>query len=1437
MGLTSIHAIRLSAVLKKTTGITVRTGDLLAHPKIREWEKMTAGKMDEIEIFPARESYPLRANQLGIFLDWEQNRTGLQYNIPVVQRFENRNAEKLYHALEKVLETHSGFKTRIEKRSGDIVQVRRDSAKLNILLKAIDFEPDAKFFQERVRPFDLLNGDLARFEIYAAPAAVYLFADVHHIIFDGGSVDIFLSALEKTYHGGEPEPEIVTACDYALFCEKWRRSEKYTEAGNDFKELISGTEPFQYPSACNRAEESGKAAACHIRIPRQTIRSRCRELGITENVFFAAVLCQVFHRIGRTDAVQIATVSSGRSPSQLHNTIGMFVQTLPLVSKTARGCIADILISMQQQIVRTMKNELFPYVDLVEKYRIKPNVLYVYQGGVIQANANLFNEGIPLALDNVKIPLGINVIPEEDTCELLLEYDTGLYTLAEMERLAKVIATFAMEMASAGKDTDASRLALVSETDKQRLLALGTGKKLDFDHAETLVDRFLKNAKRFPRSTAVSDAVSTLAYDELDRQSDVLAAELRKRGIRENDFVAVKLPRIKEFVLSVIGIWKAGGAYVPVDPEYPAERISYMLEDSGAKVVIDEEFFRKNDLSGQTSPVNFAYPDSLAYMIYTSGSTGKPKGVMIPHISVRALTEWLLELTQADRHDVFAHYASFSFDASVIDFTTALAAGAAVCILDDATRKDMNALHHYFSGKHIAGVALPTQFGMTLLNEFEDLPLRFLIMGGEKMKAVPKHRTCIINGYGPTEFTVCSSYHIVDPEQDGDDIPIGRPVPNSISAIIDPSGNLLPRGMTGELVLLGTQIARGYFHRPELTAERFTDAPFLSGQKMYRTGDLARWDEKGELRYQGRIDNQVKLRGFRIEMGEIEAALAKYPGINDAVADVRMISGLPHLAAYYVSAAEIDEKALKSELAKSLAEYMVPELYLRLEKMPLTPNGKIDRKALPEPEPDSMPDTYAAPDTETEKIICRIFGDALKIKRFGAETDFFMAGGTSILGIRVVAELQRRKFNVVYGDIFKCRTPRTLAAFLTKPPEKQNEDANAVDYGDYDYSRIDAALQKTRSDLFTDFETHPLGDVLLTGATGYLGIHILKQLLDSTECRICLLIRAKKNMPPEKRLAAQYVYYFDDLFPEEYRKRLVFVNGDITDWDLHAKLSVFPYNTVINCAAIVKHYIADDKMDQANVQGVRNLIDCCIKDQARLIQISTYSVGGVVGSASNQMLDERHLYIGQTSDNDYVRTKFLAERCLLEEIASGRLKGKIMRLGNLMGRESDGEFQINTTSNAFVNSLKTFSILGAYPLMRLTEQVEMSPIDRVAEAVLKLSSTPDDMLVFQPYNTYHMDMGAILKALGKNGHKIEYISDSDFAARVDALRNDPARVKFLQGILHYGGHILANRTMTRPVNTWTTTVLYRLGFHWNQPDDRYLDKFLQILEGMRVFQQ
>lgn len=1448
LGLTSLGAMALVAKLKKECQLSVTMKMLVKHPTVRSLaEAAGIGETPKAASSrrPRRATYPMTENQRGIYADWLRNPDALQYNIPAAFRFAKVSAKDLAAATEKVFASHPAFTAKFAEKNGEIVQARRDDKRLSVAIEKLDAEPDAQFFGSRMRPFHPDEDELARGTVFESPSASYLFLDIHHTVFDGFSVGLFLGELLKALGGEDLPAENYTAFDMALDERDYLESETVEEDDKWFARYLEGAESTEFPTSASGADgKHGEAGRARVRIAAGKIDARLRDLGLTASDWFLTAFTELLKRVGREEDVLINFVTAGRSNPETQETIGMFVKTLPIRGIRTAKTFTEAVRGMHGSVLELIDRERHSYVRLSERLGVRPNILFAFEGGIFD-----LPEGVELLSPEtatVKAPLTAIVTPGKGDYELVLEYDRSMYSDRDMALLAGMFANLAGNAAEMPVEAALTAIPVLSPEETERVKALSKGEEIDYDREKTVINLIRANAIARPDATAVVDCETSITYGELERRSNALAARLLESEVKSGGFVGLMLPRRVGFVVSVVAVEKCGAGYVPLDADYPADRLAYMLENSEAKALVTtHELFKAKglDFKGKVlfldesdegkgeREINHSTPDTPAYMIYTSGSTGKPKGVVLPNRAVRHFCAWTVKLLGITAGTKVATHPSFSFDASVMDIFPTLAGGGELHIYAESIRRDLAGMRDYIVKNGIEGGTMSTQIGMALLDTYPDLPLRYLVVGGEKLMPIATTKVKIVNGYGPTEFTVCSSAQIVDQSKTGD-IPIGRANPGTWSLIVDRYGQLLPQGFAGELALSGPQIANGYWKLPEKTASVFVDGPV---GRMYRTGDLARYNDEGSLDYMGRLDFQVKLRGFRIEIGEIEHRASVFPGVKGVAAEVRDVAGAKHLVLYYGSEKPLDETKLREHMASALTDYMVPDYFVRMDPLPLTPNGKINRKLLPVPETtEGAVEEYEEPANDTERKIADIYGETLKIEKFGATTDFFSAGGTSLIGIKAVVALQKAGLDVAYGDLFKYKTPRALAAFLTgasaSSADAARPCASEFDYGAYDYKEIDRLLAGTPTDLFVGFKRHSLGDVLLCGATGYLGIHVLKWLLESTDSTVYVLIRPKRGVGIEKRLDSQYVYYFGEKVPKRFRDRLAFVEGDITD-----RFEAAPVNTVFNCAALVKHYVADDLMDRINVGGVENLIKWCEGSKARLVHISTYSVGGTISIGSPAVLDERHLYVGQESDNDYVRTKFLAERAVLSAIAAGKLRGKIMRLGNLMGREADGEFQMNVGANAFVNSLKSYKALGVYPLENLVNRIEMSPIDRVAEAVCLLATTPDEMCVFHPYNCYPLNMGAVIGAMNRNGYAVDCVSREDFAANVEALRNDPGRAEELQGILHYAGHILKDRRITPAPNDWTTTVLYRLGFRWKPADDTYLSSFLEMLDGLAVF--
>ena len=831
-------------------------------------------------------------------------------------------------------------------------------------------------------------------------------------------------------------------------------------------------------------------------------------------------------------------------------------------------------------------------------------------------------------------------------------------------------------------------------------------------------------------------------------------------------------------------------------------------------------------------------PENLAYMIYTSGSTGKPKGVMLEQRNLLNLIEYILMTRKLTPDDIVAEFASFCFDASVIDLFAPLTAGAVLYILPESIRKDAVAVGKFIKEEKITTATFPTQMGELVAELLDDAPsLKFVTLGGEKFKYYRDRTYQMINGYGPTENTVSSTEFWVDKQYDN--IPIGKSQRNIRSYIVDENMKRLPVGASGELCHAGRQIARGYHNLPEKTASVFVENPFSvceEDKRLYRTGDMVRMKGDGNIEYIGRIDSQVKIRGYRIELGEIEGALLKHDLVKNAAVIVIEKGGNKYITAYYTGET-IPEDELKLFLNPLIPDYMMPSFFVHLEKMPVTPGGKIDKKALPVPEVTTTASTaYVEPVTAVQIKLCEIFEKALGIEKVGIEDNFFELGGSSLTASKVAVMCLSKNISIVYADIFKYPTIRELSAIVDNSeafenPQSENE------FSSYNYNRIQSVISGNVEENVNQVTKEEIGDIMITGATGFLGIHVLKSYLDNYDGKVYCLVRKGKYESMEKRMMHMLMYYFDNPCQELFGERIICVDGDITSKEQVEKFADYKFNTIINCAACVKHFAAGDVLEKINVHGVENLIEFCKNSGRRLIQISTVSVAGEGSDGvppMSRVFNENDLYIGQNITNEYIRTKFLAERAVLEAVSSG-LDGKVIRVGNLMSRNSDGEFQINFITNGFLRSLRGYEAVGKFPIGAMHEVTEFSPIDSTALAVLKLVQTDRRFTVFHACNSHHIYMADLIYAMRSHGFDIDIVSDEEFEAAVKEFAKNSDDSDVVSGLIAYTAHNENEIYTLDYSNRFTAQVLYRLDYKWPVTDDRYLESAIEALDRLAFF--
>ncbi len=1507
-GLTSISAIKLAIQVNKRYGITLDSKSLVKSGTLQSieneiWKQIKVGNSAPTDTPTAKtetlSSVPLSYAQTGVYFDCLKNPETTLYNIPNKIAFpKTTDTAALVDALNTLVKHHPQMTVHFGNGEEGIVQTINPEQVVDVPVKRMSEEDLTTYKHDFVKPFDLGKGPLYRFEIITTQEHVYLLMDVHHLVFDGASLDLFLRELCNVLDGVAIENETLSYAAYVTEEKNAENSDSFQKAKDFFNNRLSLVEAATEvrPDLPNPVKATISKATAPLDI--DAINGFCRKNHITPAHLILSAVFYSLSRFTRSEQLCITTISNGRTNLTIRNTVGMFVNTLAITATIGKQTVSEFLHEVSDNFDETLIHENYPFSQIAADYGLAPEIQFVYQLGVTDKyqcqGETLQMEGLELSVP--KFPITFFIYDIDGQATVCVEYDNGKYSKQLMQSLANAIMVTVDRMMGQ-PEAPLNSISIVSDEEAERIIKIGTGKDIDVDLSKTFANLFTEQAKRTPDNPAVVDKDSQLTYAEMDNYSNALARKLIDFGVKPNDFVCVMLDRVKEFPLSVLAIHKAGAAYTPLDFEYPNERLSYMLENSESKVLItthdvleakeaegdfstaaaktffiddfmeSEELRMKNEESRDRRPegesqfataIDLSAPDGLAYMIYTSGSTGKPKGAMLHQAGLRNFIAVVIDMEKLTAEDRVSGHRSFSFDAHIEDMYPVLTLGGSFHIMPAEIRKNLGEIRQFLFDHKITGGGYSTAMTCLLLNTFDDLPIRFTTGGGEKMDGVYSDHIEIINVYGPTECTDDTSYYSIAPGVRAENIPIGQSVANNWNFIVDTAGNLVPQGVPGELCFAGIQVGRGYWRLPERTAQSFVPCPFVKEDRwgrpvqMYHTGDLCRWNNEGQIEYLGRIDTQVKLRGFRIELGEIESKALNIDGIRQAAAEVRKIQGNEHLVLYYtvVDGSPIDDETIRKTLAaSSLADYMVPDVYMLMTTMPMTPNGKINRKVLPTPELQRTTE-YVAPEGEKEKLFCDIFSDILKIKEVGATDNFFEIGGTSINAIKVIVEASKHGVQIVFNDIFTLKTPRALASFVSNEKSTNNVEHNVEHHEERkdSFQAIDAVLEKNTITSFREGDSLPIDNVLLTGATGYLGIHILNELLTNYSGHIFCPIRAKGDAEAASRLRTLYFYYFGktEVF-SKFNERVTVFAAEVTQPDAliqaaAANPSLFTLHsslTVINCVANVKHFSAGNDIEMVNIESVRHLVNYCLRTNSRLIHISTNSIAGVSVDGvpgPEVVLTERDLWIGQEiNTNKYVYSKFKAEELVLNAIADQGLNAKIMRVGNLSARQKDGEFQINFNTNNFLAMLRAYVVLGMVPYEALDQRFELSPIDEVAHAIMLLAQTPKECIVFHPNNTHRQYLSDILIGFAQAGITLQRVEPEIFQQTLEKAMDNPDLITLLRPLMAYeasGGHI------TRWIesdNNYTTQVLYRKGFQWPVTAAKYVRRFIDTIVGFDYF--
>ena len=1275
--------------------------------------------------------------------------------------------------------------------------------------------------------------------------------DFHHLVMDGGSFDLFLTQLFELLNGHEIEAESFTYADFVAAEKAAESSEEYAAARDFFQERLGKVEGVtEVPSDLTNPKEQGVIETLSSQLEFEAIESFCRQHNITPAHLTLAATFYALSRFTNNEQLCITTISNGRSDLRISNTTGMFVNTLALSSTIGEQTVLEFLNETSKQFDETLRHEKYPFAQIAADYDLSAEIMFAYQMGVIDEHKF---KGQTLAIDNLesdtpKFRIAFYIMNDKaGKPSVCVEYDNGRYSHDLMQSLAQSICNAAKAFIRQPE----MKLQQVKLLDAEQTTILDSFNQTDvpYDDTQTIISLFRKQVEQTPDNMAVVYHDKHYTYKEVDAISERIANYLVKQGLGNEDVVSVLIPRCEWMAIASLGVLKAGCAYQPLDPSYPAERLNFMMKDANAKLLIADEELRPivDEYQGEVlltkdidslpmgEPVKADItPSSLFIMLYTSGSTGTPKGCQLEHGNLVAFCHWYQNHYGLTANDKVAAYASYGFDACMMDLYPALTCGACVYIIGEDIRLNLPDLNDYFNSNGITHSFITTQVGYQFATNVDNHSLRCFAVGGEKLSALnPPTNYKMYNGYGPTECTIfTTNYWVKDYELD---IPIGKPLDNLRLYIVDKQFNRLPIGAMGELWVTGPQVSRGYLNRPEKTAETYIKNPFSDDPKhsrVYRTGDIVRYLPDGNIQFVGRKDGQVKIRGFRIELKEVEAVIRQFPGIKDATVQAfDYENGGKFIAAYIVSDQKVDIKELNAFIGQQKPPYMIPAATMQIDSIPLNQNQKVNRKALPAPVIQAADHEYVEPVNDVEKLFCKIYSDILSMDKIGATDNFFELGGTSLMVTRVIIEADKAGHHIAYGDVFANPTPRMLANFLTGGTVDEDEEARK-----YNYGPIQKVLEANTLDAFRSGERQPIGNVLLTGATGFLGIHVLKELIDREDVpTIWCMVRAENEEKAERRLKGMLYYYFSNNYNELFGSRLRIINGDVTQ-DIKVDGKV---DTVFNCAAVVKHFSKGTEIEDVNVGGAAHCVRFCLLNNARLIHISTYSTAGMSINGmppEDTVYTEQKLYFGQNLGNQYSHSKFISERVVLDAVALHKLNAKVMRVGNLAPRSTDGEFQINFQTNSAMGRIRVYQMMGCYPYEMTDSPMEFSPINEVAKAIVLLSETPQSCCLFHPFNNHYVHFGDVLAELSQVGQAPRQVETETFNEAMEEAKQDPEKAKRLSSLIAYQDMAHGQKAVMIPTdNQYTTQVLYRLGFRWSSTSWDYVDQMLVAISGLGYF--
>jgi len=1083
----SLNALRVINRIEGRIGKKLDIRELFAAPMIRELseilEDQQVEKYREIPFSETKEYYPMSSTQKRVYVVCQMDNVGVAYNMPRIMRMKGEvEADKLEAAIQKIIDRHEILRTEFLLVDGEPMQRIRSKVKADFQYIQNETKQEEELIREFVRPFDFERAPLLRAKLVKRQGYYLFMLDTHHIISDGMSEAMFTRELNTLYNeeGLRGAPR-----QYKDYSEWIRQRDLSGQAAYWLNEFDGDIPELDIPTDYAQPKvQSYDGAMVELAIDEELsaeIRQLASQTETTEYMVLLSAVMILLEKYSGQEDIVIGSPVSARTHRDTESMMGMFVNMLAIRgAPTGDKRYLNFLGEIKEKCLKAYDNQEYPFEELVEAVNAHKNVarsplfkalFALHNNEIVEVKFNnVSTEYIDGALEHTKFSLSFKVLDQDGEYHVFLEYHTHLYSEATVKNLLEHYRVILSQIVE-DRNRRIRDIEVITQAERERILGEFNDTYVEYERDKTVLDLFEEQVIKTPGNTAVVCEEQNISYEELNRRANGLAWRLRELGVGTDDFVCMLVPRGFEMLVGLYGTLKAGGAYVPIGTDYPRERVQQIIDDCKPMAILTcgaevETQLPVLDLTRETSYAqrsgNLEHINGVEdyiYCTYTSGSTGTPKGIPVRHRNIMNLVTWYrdaFELGEADRVMLMA---PLSFDLTQRNIFAPHIAGAAVCLCGNENIYNADEAADCIQVQEVTMINCAASAFYALLaadttNSYRRLEsLKQVYLVGEPLvyarikdyMEAGNRKGRVVNGYGTTEDSgIASTYAIEEASQCRTVVPIGKALNNKQMYIVR-DGHLCGIGVKGEICICGEGVTDGYLNDPELTAQRFVKNPYGAGP-MYRTGDLGRWLPNGNIEYLGRMDDQVKVRGLRIELGEIETALRGINGVQDSAVIVQENEyGDNAIYAYIVGKEELNVQRIRGMLSKTLPAYMIPPYLKQITKIPVTRNGKLDRRALPQIEASSGKQ-YVAPRTEIERVLCEIFKEVLRAEVVGIDDSFFEMGGHSLNALRIVNRVDEKvgkKLNI--REIFTMPTIRELSEILN---EQSRHDYQAIPLAD-----------------------------------------------------------------------------------------------------------------------------------------------------------------------------------------------------------------------------------------------------------------------------------------------------------------------------------------------------------------------------------------------------